>query len=89
MDKHSSLLWRNVRREEKKSFSKFLQDLLLLKYDRQRNLMDEIIQRQKALIEGNIISSYATTFRATTLSLATFNLPIWISQLLFFWQHGS
>ena len=27
-------------------------DLLLLKYDRQRNLMDEIIQRQRALIEG-------------------------------------
>jgi hypothetical protein len=29
-------------------------DLLLLKYDRQRNLMDEIIQRQKALIEGAV-----------------------------------
>jgi kinesin family protein 18/19 len=27
-------------------------DLLLLKYDRQRNLMNEIIKRQKALIEG-------------------------------------
>ena len=29
-------------------------DLLLLKYDRQRNLMSEIILRQKALIEGNL-----------------------------------
>ena len=27
-------------------------DLLILKYDKQRTLCDEIIQRQKALIEG-------------------------------------
>lgn len=27
-------------------------DLLILKYDKQRTLCDEIIQRQRALIEG-------------------------------------
>ena len=36
-------------------------DLLLLKYDRQRNLMNEIIKRQKALIEGNESSNLVVT----------------------------
>ena len=29
-------------------------DLMILKYDKQRSLCDEIIQRQQKLIEGNI-----------------------------------
>ena len=29
-------------------------DLLILKYDKQRTLCDEIIQRQRALIEGTL-----------------------------------
>lgn len=29
-------------------------DLLILKYDKQRTLCDEIIQRQRALIEGKM-----------------------------------
>ena len=30
-------------------------DLLILKYDKQRTLCDEIIQRQRALIEGTAV----------------------------------
>lgn len=30
-------------------------DLLILKYDKQRSLCDEIIQRQRALIEGKTV----------------------------------
>ena len=29
-------------------------DLLILKYDKQRSLCDEIIERQRELIEGNL-----------------------------------
>jgi len=33
-------------------------DLLILKYDKQRTLCDEIIQRQRALIEGIVQRPY-------------------------------
>ena len=33
-------------------------DLLILKYDKQRTLCDEIIQRQRALIEGIVQRTY-------------------------------
>ena len=39
-------------------------DLLILKYDKQRNLSDEIIQRQKALIDGKEIKLIVNYFGA-------------------------
>ena len=36
-------------------------DLLILKYDKQRSLCDEIIVRQQKLIQGELINNFLTT----------------------------
>ena len=54
-------------------------DLLILKYDKQRSLCDEIIERQRELIEGNykiLITYYVCTKVERPCSYASYILSI-------------